>query len=74
MNEIVEFYTAALPLGSDGTSRLLEEIAFLEARLAERRGESDCAYERSLARSYEAVLRARRSQLAGLSIEDYIKD
>lgn len=61
MNEIVDFYTAALPNGPHNETRLLEEIAFLEDRV--RKLDANCAYERSMARTYVALLNARRRQL-----------
>ena len=63
MHEIVDFYTAALPTGAHGETRLLEEIAFLQARLTQI-GSGDCAYEKSMARTYAALLEARRRELA----------
>lgn len=45
---------------------LRQEIAFFEGRLQEMGEQGDCAYERSLSRAYEILLRERRSQLAQL--------
>lgn len=67
MHEIVDFYTAALNTGSYSESRLLEEIAFLEARLTQL-DSGDCAYEKSMARTYAALLATRRQQLEGLRV------
>jgi hypothetical protein len=66
MNDIVQFYTAALPRGPHHETRLLEEIAFLEVRVRELNLRADCAYEKSLARSYAALLEARRAELRKL--------
>lgn len=62
MHEIVDFYTAGLPRGAHSETRCLEEIAYLEARLRQL-GTGDCAYEKSLARTYAALLATRRQQL-----------
>jgi hypothetical protein len=64
MNEIVDFYTAALPRSPHSESRLREEIAFLEVKARELSCSADCAYEKSLARTYSALLQARRAELA----------
>lgn len=66
MTELIEFYTAALPRGPHSESRLIEEIAFLEIRAREAARHANCAYERSLARTYSALLKARRAELAQL--------
>lgn len=65
MHEVVDFYTAALSTGVQGETRLLEEIAFLEARLNQL-GSGDCAYEKSMVRTYAALLEGRRQQLEGV--------
>lgn len=62
MHEIVDFYTAPLTTGAHSESRLLEEIAFLEARLTQL-GSGDCAYEKSMVRTYTTLLATRRQQL-----------
>lgn len=62
MHEILQCYTKQTP--NHGYSRLIEEIAYLEARLIAIGQTGDCAYEKSLARSYTELLRARRLQLA----------
>ena len=62
MNEIASFYTQQ-PRIPDHTIRLAEEIAFLEARLIAIGHTGDCAYEKSLARSYVSMLHDRRRQL-----------
>lgn len=69
MNEIVNFYTQPLPGGNEHHSRLCAEIAFLEGRLQnlEHHGEGDCAYERALYRTYDALLGLRRQELAVLN-------
>lgn len=66
MNDLVHFYTAALPRGPHQETRLLEEIAFLEVRVRDLNRCADCAYEKSLARSYAALLQARRAELVKL--------
>ncbi len=63
MSELIDFYTAALPHGPHSETRLREEIAFLEARAQEVAHRADCAYENSLARTYRALLQARRAEL-----------
>ncbi len=64
MQEIIHHYTRALPQRDHSHARLLEEIAYLEARLIAIGQTGDCAYEKSLARSYSELLRARRRELA----------
>ncbi len=66
MSEIVEFYTAAMPHSPHNESRLMEEIAFLESRLLSIGAVGDCAYEKSLARTYAALLKTRRNQLSAV--------
>lgn len=66
MTEIIDFYTAALPRGPHNETRLIEEIAFLEVRARDAARQANCAYERSLARTYSALLKARRAELAQL--------
>jgi hypothetical protein len=68
MHEIVDFYTTTLSTGFQGETRVLEEIAFLEARLAQL-GSGDCAYEKSMVRTYAALLQARRQQLERFKAE-----
>jgi len=63
MNEMLQSYSTPVPHHDQGYSRLLEEIAYLEARLIAIGQTGDCAYEKSLARSYTELLRARRRQL-----------
>lgn len=46
--------------------RLMEEIAFFESRLLEMGHSGDCAYENALARTYQALLDARRHALTVL--------
>jgi len=69
MNEVVEFYTQPIVPGHEHHSRLLQEIAFLEARLGQLDdgSEGDCAYERALSRTYNALLGLRRQELATLN-------
>jgi hypothetical protein len=47
-------------------ARLMEEIAFFEARLLQMGHSGDCAYENALARTYQALLDARRHALTVL--------
>lgn len=64
MQEMLQSYARPVQHPDHGYSRLLEEIAYLEARLIAIGQTGDCAYEKSLARSYTELLRARRRQLA----------
>lgn len=64
MNELIDFYTAVLPRSEHSENRLVQEIAYLETRLHDLDHSGDCAYERSLVRTYAALLRTRRTQLA----------
>lgn len=64
MQELLHSYNKPNSRPDQGYSRLLEEIAYLEARLMAIGQTGDCAYEKSLARSYTELLRARRHQLA----------
>jgi len=66
MQAILPRYAKPSPHPDQGYIRLLEEIAYLEARLIAIGQTGDCAYEKSLARSYTELLRARRRQLASL--------
>lgn len=66
MQELIQGYSLAHPHTDQGHTRLLEEIAYLEARLVAIGHTGDCAYEKSLARSYSELLRARRRQLDAL--------
>lgn len=63
MHNLAHFYGAAAGAAARQT-RILEEIAYLEARLIDIGGNGDCAYEKSLARSYQALLVERRQLLA----------
>jgi hypothetical protein len=45
-------------------SRLREEIAYMEARLAEIGDDGDCAYENAMIRFFEQQLAQRRSRIA----------
>ena len=67
MNMLVESYTTATPGRDPSYSRLIEEIAYLEARLIAIGQTGDCAYEKSMARSYTQLLRQRRCELMTLS-------
>lgn len=44
-------------------SRLREEIAYMEARLAEMGDDGDCAYENAMIRFFEQQLAQRRAHL-----------
>jgi hypothetical protein len=66
MQELIQNYTLPRPQRDHSYTRLLEEIAYLEARLIAIGQTGDCAYEKSLARSYSELLHTRRSQLASL--------
>jgi hypothetical protein len=44
--------------------RLREEIAYMEARLAEIGDDGDCAYENAMIRFFEQQLAQRRSRIA----------
>lgn len=67
MQEMLHNYTMPTPQRDHSYTRLVEEIAYLEARLIAIGQTGDCAYEKSLARSYAELLHARRNQLASLS-------
>ncbi len=67
MNMLIESYTTATPHRDRSYSRLVEEIAYLEARLIAIGQTGDCAYEKSMARSYRELLRQRRCDLMILS-------
>jgi len=45
------------------TERLLQEIAYMEGRLAEIGHEGDCAYEKAIARFFEQQVADRKGQL-----------
>lgn len=66
MHQVLHGYAKPNPHPDHGYSRLLEEIAYLEARLIAIGQTGDCAYEKSLARSYSELLFARRRQLASV--------
>jgi hypothetical protein len=67
MNMLAETYTIATPQRDHSYSRLLEEIAYLEARLITIGQTGDCAYEKSMARSYSQLLLQRRRDLATIN-------
>ena len=46
--------------------RILEQIAYFEARLDEMGGSGDCAYEKSLVRVYESRLGEHRRILESM--------
>lgn len=53
-----------MPTGLAADSeRLLQEIAYMEGRLAEIGHEGDCAYERAIARFFEQQVADRKTQL-----------
>ena len=52
--------------GHERTLQLQDEIATLEARLAEMGEDGDCAYERAMSRLYTGMLEERRRRLATL--------
>lgn len=64
MQELIQSYTTAPAHVDHVHGRLLEEIAWLEARLVSIGHTGDCAYEKKLARSYQELLAARRRELA----------
>jgi hypothetical protein len=64
MQELLQGYTTATPHREQIHGRLLEEIAWLEARLLGMGYTGDCAYEKKMARSYQELLQARRNELA----------
>jgi hypothetical protein len=43
--------------------RLYEDIAYIQARLAEIGDDGDCAYEKAMIRFFEQQLAARRARL-----------
>ncbi len=51
------------PDAAASESRLLHDIAYFEARLNAIGWSGDCAYEKSLARSYTSLLQQRRHSL-----------
>ncbi len=63
MNMLLESYTTATPGRDHSHSRLLEEIAYLEARLISIGHTGDCAYEKAMAKSYTQLLQQRRREL-----------
>ena len=67
MNMLVESYATPTPGRDQSYSRLIEEIAYLEARLIAIGQNGDCAYEKSMARSYRELLRERRCDLMMLN-------
>lgn len=63
MEKIIHYYTANGGRASAHQVRIIEEIAYLEGRLEEIGLTGDCAYEKSLARTYDTLLKERRQQL-----------
>ena len=63
MNRLTESYSITTPQHDHSFSRLVEEIAYLEARLITIGQTGDCAYEKSMARSYRELLQQRRREL-----------
>lgn len=47
-------------------AQVLKEIAYFEARLSVMGHSGDCAYEKSLARTYDCLLRQRKHLLASM--------
>ncbi len=64
MQQLIQSYTTPAVQLDHAYGRLLEEIAWLEARLVSIGHTGDCAYEKKLARSYQELLLARRSELS----------
>ncbi len=64
MNMLVASYSTATAGRDQSRSRLLEEIAYLEARLIAIGQTGDCAYKKSMARSYNQLLQQRRRELS----------
>ncbi len=69
MENIARFYSQLPVSPTEHQTRLLEEVAYLEMRLHDIGLTGDCAYEKSLARSYDALLRERRDKLADFGIK-----
>ncbi|MCW8918810.1 MAG: hypothetical protein OQL08_08360 [Gammaproteobacteria bacterium] len=67
MNRVIEGYTTTAAHRDHNYSRLLEEIAYLEARLITIGQTGDCAYEKSMARSYSQLLQLRRRELGAIN-------
>ena len=67
MNMLAETYSNSTPHRDHIHSRLLEEIAYLEARLIAIGQNGDCAYEKAMARSYSELLKLRRQELEKLN-------
>ncbi len=64
MNQLLEGYSQVSPHSDHHHGRLLEEIAYLEARLIAIGQNGDCAYEKVMERSYRELLLRRRQELA----------
>ncbi|SCZ52570.1 hypothetical protein [Thiohalomonas denitrificans] len=69
MENTAHFYRQLPVSPTQHQTRMLEEIAYLEARLRDIGITGDCAYEKSLARTYDVLLRERREQLADSGIQ-----
>ncbi|MEN8169744.1 MAG: hypothetical protein ABFS08_05925 [Pseudomonadota bacterium] len=67
MNMLAQTYTTPTPHRDHSHGRLLEEIAYLEARLIAIGQTGDCAYEKSMARSYTQLLQLRRRELSSFN-------
>jgi hypothetical protein len=63
MDELVEYYSHKKNGADNKLSHLIEEIAFLEGRLLAIGQTGDCAYEKSLSKTYRSLLCERRKQL-----------
>lgn len=64
MQALIQSYTTPPVHRDHAHGRLMEEIAWLEARLLGMGYTGDCAYEKKLAHSYQDLLQARRLELA----------
>jgi hypothetical protein len=67
MKMLTASYTTPTAHRDHHYGRLLEEIAYLEARLIAIGQTGDCAYEKSMARSYSRLLHLRRRELGALN-------
>ncbi len=63
MDELFEYYSQKKSGADHKLSHLIEEIAFFEGRLVAIGQTGDCAYEKSLSKTYRTLLRDRRKQL-----------
>lgn len=63
MDQLLDYYGTKKSTTDTRLSHLIEEIAFLEGRLITIGQTGDCAYEKSLSKTYRDLLRVRRKQL-----------